>query len=235
VPVGIVGSVNLNLVGSVPEGLTRRARSFVSSDGVRADLPDAEQHRSFWEERGIPVTEIDRVVAFQRRWGGLVLPPAPEHDGGPRYFDVDTPDCSPATAMNGSVVNGWWFEAGSQRTAVPYLFMIGPAGEFGIHAQRWVPLHASVEGWIEALALAHHARRWAKQIRKVTGEAVDALNLDDFQPVPEVQGLADNWWRGTDSLIAIYVGDGACEGAPDFRTAWVYSGLDEWGLYGGVK
>ncbi len=76
---------------------------------------------------------------------------------------------------------------------------------------------------------------WAKQIKKVAGEAVDALNLDDFQPVPEVQGLADNWWRGNDSLIAVYVGESACDGAPAYRTAWIYSGLDDWGLYGGVE
>src|SRR5690348_3224833 len=63
------------------------------------------------------------------------------------------PDGSPAEAADGSVVSGWWFEAGLQRTAVPYSFMIGPAGEFGIHAQRWVPLHASIEGWVESLAL----------------------------------------------------------------------------------
>lgn len=225
--------MNLNLVDSVPEGLTRRAQSFIASHGVRADLPDAEQHRSFWEGLGIPVIEIDRAVAFQRRWGGLILPPAPEYDGGPRCFHVDTPDDSPVKGLDDSVVHGWWFEAGWQRTAVPYLFMVGPAGEFGISAQRWVPLHASVEGWIESLALAYHAKLWAREIRKVTGKAVDALDLNDFQPVPEVHGLADQWWRGPDSLIAVYVGDGACEGAPAFRTAWIYSGLKEWALYDG--
>ncbi|GID33399.1 hypothetical protein Abr02nite_83820 [Paractinoplanes brasiliensis] len=121
-------------------------------------------------QSGIPAAEIDRTVAFQRRWGGLVLPPAPQYDGGPRYFQADTPDSSPTEAADGSPVPGWWFEAGPQRTAVPYSFMIGPTDEFGIHdGRRWVPLHASIEGWIESLALAHHAANWAKQITKVTG------------------------------------------------------------------
>ncbi|WP_250002119.1 hypothetical protein [Actinoplanes sp. M2I2] len=227
--------MKLNLFHHVPDGLTRRARSLVVAHGVQADLPDLEQHRSAWLESGIPAAEIDRAVAFQRRWGGLVLPPAPQYDGGPRYFQADTPDSSPTEAADGSPVPGWWFEAGQQRTAVPYSFMIGPTGEFGIHdGRRWVPLHASIEGWIESLALAHHAANWAKQITKVTGEALDHLELRDFEPVAEVRGLADVWWRGTDSLIAIYSGEFRCLGAPVNRTGLIYSGLDEWGLSGGV-
>src|ERR1700750_1928812 len=96
-----VEPVKLNLFHHVPGGLPRRARSFVSAHGVQADLPDVEQHRSAWLESGIPATEIDRAVAFQRRWGGLVLPPAPKYDAGPRYFEADTPDGSPAEATDG--------------------------------------------------------------------------------------------------------------------------------------
>lgn len=199
--------MNLNLFDSVPEGLTRRARSFVVAHGVRADAPDVEQYRPRWLELGIPTSEIDRAVAFQQRWGGLVLPPAPEYDGGPRYFEVDTPDGSPSETSDGSTAHGWWFEAGLQRTAIPYSFMIGPTGEFGIHAQRWVPLHATIEGWVESLALAHHAAMCAKQITKVTGEKVDTLDLDGFEPVTEVRGLADTWWRGTDALVAVTRGN----------------------------
>jgi hypothetical protein len=75
---------------------------------------------------------------------------------------------------------------------------------------------------------------WAKQIIKVTGEAVDALGLDRFEPVAEVRGLADIWWRSADSLVAVYSGESMCLDAPALRTAWIYSGLDEWGLRGGV-
>src|SRR4051812_31591016 len=78
---GSVQRVNLNLFHSVPEGLTQRARSFVVAHGVRADVPDVEQYRLAWLESGIPATEIDRAARFQRRWGGLVLPPAPDYDG----------------------------------------------------------------------------------------------------------------------------------------------------------
>ena len=105
------------------------------------------------------------MAAYQRRWGGLLLPPASQYDGGPKYFDPDSPESDTA---------GWWFEAGMQRTAVPYSFMISPSGEFGIQAERWAPLHATVEGWVESLALAHHASIWAKQVTKLVSDEVKA-------------------------------------------------------------
>ena len=156
----------------VPDGLTSRARSFVSAHGIRIDTTSIEEHRQWWLERGIPATVIDRMSAYQERWGGLALPPAPQYDGGPRYFHPDAPEGSPS--------EGWSFEAGDQRTAVPYSFMIGPNGEFGIHSHQWTPLHATVEGWVESLALTHHASRWAKQITRVTGKDVDGVALDTY-------------------------------------------------------
>ncbi len=107
-----------------------------------------------------------------------------------------------------------------------YGFMIGPAGEFGIDGARWVPLHASIEGWIESVALAYHASNRAEQITTIRGEAVDMLALHDFEPVTEVRGLADTWWRGPDSLVAIYTGEAECFGAPKFRVARIYTDLD---------
>lgn len=219
--------MNLNLINDVPGELTRRARNFVGVHGIRVDVRRVEENRQWWLDRGIPVAVIDRMAAYQERWGGLLLPPASQYDGGPKYFDPDSPEGSPS--------EGWWFEAGTQRTAVPYLFMIGPAGEFGIHAERWAPLHETVEGWVESLALAHHAAMWAKQITKVTGDDVDRIALDAFEPVREVRGLADTWWRGIDSLVAIYSGEAECLSLPRGRTALIYSGLDEWGLRGGVE
>jgi hypothetical protein len=227
--------VRLNMFHHVPAGLTSRARSFVSVHAVQVDVLDVEQYRSVWLESGIPAAEVDRVAEFQSRWGGIVLPPAPVYDGGPRYFEADTPDSSPARTADGSTVTGWWFEAGTQRCAVPYGFVIGPAGEFGIATGgNWAPLHASVEGWVESLALAHHAAMWAKQVTRVTGAAVNDLDLDGFEPVAEVRGLADTWWRGPDSLVAVYSGESACLDAPLARDALIYSGLDDWGLRGGV-
>ncbi|MET7661510.1 hypothetical protein ABZS99_21900 [Streptomyces sp. NPDC005463] len=168
--------MNLNLINDVPSGLTRRARNFVAVHGIRADVRSVEQHRQWWLDRDIPADVVDRMADFQARWGGLLLPPASQYDGGPKYFEADSPE--------GTSSEGWWFEAGTQRTAVPYSFMIGPAGEFGIHANQWAPLHATVEGWIEALALTHHASMWAKQITKVTADDVDSLELDTMDPVP---------------------------------------------------
>lgn len=217
--------VNLHLINDVPDGLTRRAWSFVSTHGVKVDVRPVEGHRQWWLEREIPAAVIDRMAAYKERWGGLLLPPAPQYDGGPKYLDPDSPEADSA---------GWWFEAGMQRTAVPYSFMISPSGEFGIHAERWAPLHATIEGWVESLALAHHASMWAKRVIKLVGDDVDGIELNGYVPVREVMGLADTWWRGPDSLVALYSGEATSLGFPGGRVAVIYSGLDEWGLRGGV-
>lgn len=73
---------------------------------------------------------------------------------------------------------------------------------------------------------------WAKQITKVSGEDVDALQLGFYEPVLEVEGLADGWWRGADSLVAVYKGEAECFARPGWRSAVMYSGLDKWGLHG---
>lgn len=209
----------------MPGGLSRRARCFVHTHGLRVPAPEIRPHRDQWLKCGIPAAEIDRVTDFQERWGGIALPPAPAYEGGPRILNADTPE--------GSVSDGWWFSAGDGRVSMAYGFVIGPGGEFGIHAEHWTPLHASIDGWVESLALAHHAAYWARSITKIVGDAVDALDLEGFEPVPEAQGMTDNWWRGTDSLIAVYRGEADCLTAPQCRTAHVYSGLDDWGLRGG--
>ncbi|MEU6841652.1 hypothetical protein ABZ930_07215 [Streptomyces sp. NPDC046716] len=219
--------MDLNLINDAPAALTPRARNFVAVHGIRVDTQPVEQFRQCWLDQEIPADVVDRMTSYQEHWGGLLLPPAVKYDGGPKYFDAGCPE--------GTSAEGWWFEAGMQRTAVPYAFMIGPAGEFGIHADHWAPLHATVEGWVESLALTHHASMWAQQITKITGDDVDGLELDAMEPVSEVQGLADTWWRGSDSLVAIYTGEARCVSFPAARTALIYSGLDQWGLHGGVR
>ncbi|MFB7719514.1 hypothetical protein [Nocardia sp. NPDC056100] len=167
--------------------------------------------------------ERDRPhAAYQNTWGGLHLPPAPMYDGGPHYFQPDSPESDSA---------GWWFEAGPQRTAVPFTFMIGPSGEFGIQAEgaRWAALHSTIEGWVEALALADHASVCARRITRLMGDEVDGVDLDDYESVLEVMGLADTWWRGPDSLVALYTGEAKGLDFPGARVAVIYSGLDEWG------
>lgn len=153
------------------------------------------------------------------------MPPAPFYEGGPRVLDADVPE--------GSAADGWWFSAGDPHVSIPYGFMIGPGGVFGISCDAWAPLHAGIEGWVESLALAHHAARWATSITRITGDAVDDLDLAAYEPVPEVQGITDNWWRGADSLVAVYRGEAECLAEPRCRTAHIYSGLDDWGLRGG--
>ncbi|MFG2711950.1 hypothetical protein ACGFX2_15500 [Streptomyces goshikiensis] len=68
---------------------------------------------------------------------------------------------------------------------------------------------------------------------KITGRAVESLDLGGYEWVPEVQGLTDTWWRGKDSLIAFYRGEAIGLDTPQRLEAHVYGGLDEWGLRGG--
>lgn len=194
----------------------------MQSHGVRLDPLPLDDHRDRWLTAGIPGEQIDRVVRFEARWGGLTLPPSPAYDGGPRYLSADVPTSEPGV--------GWCFEAGVQRTAVPFSFVIGPGDEFGLYGGSWVPLHASIEGWIESIALAHHASIRADTIKVVRGIAVDELDLDGFEEIAEVRGLRDTWWRGTDSLVAVFHGEAEAWGRPAAVKAVIYSGLDEWGL-----
>ncbi|MBT2505864.1 hypothetical protein J7I98_08095 [Streptomyces sp. ISL-98] len=207
-----------------PVGLSRRAQRFVEVDGIRVPRQGIRHHRDAWIGHGIPAAEIDRAADFQDRWGGIALPPAPFYEGGPRILDADCPE--------GSATEGWCFPAGSGRVSMAYGFMIGPDGAFGIDAYRWTPLHASTDGWVESLALAAHVGRWARAITKITGKAVESLDLGGYEPVPEVQGLTDTWWRGKDSMIALYRGEAVGLDAPQCLEAHVYGGLDEWGLRG---
>lgn len=206
-------------------GLSRRARSFVEAHGIRLPRQDIRRHREEWIAHGIPASETERAAAFQDRWGGLALPPAPFYEGGPRILEAGCPE--------GSAAEGWSFGAGECRVSMAYGFMIGPDGAFGIDADHWTPLHASTDGWVESLALAAHARSRAETVTRITGEAVDSLDLRGYEPVPEVQGVTDNWWRGKDSLIALYRGEAVGFGAPRCLEAHLYAGLDEQALYGG--
>lgn len=206
-------------VTDAPEGLSQMADSFLDIHAVRVERLNVERCRARWMDLGIPAAAIDRVAAYEARWGGLVLPPAPWYEGGPRILRADLPE--------GSSEEGWWFLAGDQRCSLSFSFLIGPDGEFGIHGDQWTPLHSSVEGWIESVALAHHAARWAQRITKVSGDAVEGLDLDALEPVSLVAGVADTWWRGPDSLVAVYRGEADCFGKPEFLLAHIYDGLPE--------
>ncbi|MFF0291922.1 hypothetical protein [Streptomyces sp. NPDC005262] len=208
-----------------PARLGRRARRFVEVNGIRVPRQSIQRHRDAWIEHGIPASEIDRAAAFQDRWGGLALPPAPFYEGGPGILGAGCPE--------GSAAKGWSFPAGDCRVSMAYGFRIGPNGAFGIDAYRWTPLHAGIDGWVESLALADHAGRCAKTVTRIKGKDVESLDLDGYEQVPEVQGLSDTWWRGKESLIALYRGEAVGLDAPRCLEAHVYGGLDEWGLHGG--
>lgn len=209
-------------IRKIPGGLTPGAGFFVRSHGVRLEPVSLDDRRDRWLALGIPAEQVDRVVAFEQKWGGMVLPPSARYDGGPKYFAAQMP-----TETSGL---GWWFEAGDQRTALPYRFGIGPDDAFGIHALGTrAPLHASVDGWVESLSLADHASSRAASITVLRGGEVDDLDLTGFEEVRAVQGVADRWWRGTDSLVAVYRGESQLF-ARASPVAYVYAGLDEWDL-----
>ncbi|NJP66117.1 hypothetical protein [Streptomyces spiramenti] len=212
-------------VPTAPAGLSRRAQWFIETAGIRVRRHDLRLHHDAWIEHGVPAAEIERATAFQDRWGGLALPPSAFYEGGPRILDADCPEETPG--------GGWSFPAGDCRASMAYSFEIGPDGAFGINAHRWTPLHASADGWVESLALAAHARRLAATVTRVTREDVDTLDLRAFDPVPEVEGATDSWWRGKDSLIAVYRGEAVGLDAPQCLEAHIYEGLGEWSPHGG--
>jgi hypothetical protein len=212
-----------------PTGLSRRARSFVAAHGVWLDAPPVSQSRRAWREAQIPDEVIDRAEEYQARWGGLVLPSAPgmpQDAAGPRLLNADTPEREDTFAPP-----GWAFGAGPQRTAVPYSFLIGPDGTFGIAGgdhDRWVPLHSSIDGWVEALALAYAAVDVADTVTRLTGSAVDQLDLTGMQPVAEVGGITNRWWYRPGLLAAVYSGEADLIARPAYRTAYLYDGnIDE--------
>ncbi len=91
---------SVSLIPVAPAGLSRRAQRFVEVDGVRVPRQDIRRrHRDAWIGYGIPAAEIERAAAFQDRWGGIALPPAPFYEGGPRIPDADLPE--------GSATEGW--------------------------------------------------------------------------------------------------------------------------------
>jgi hypothetical protein len=196
------------------------AASFLRIHAVRVDRLPPDEYRAWCLESGIPADVTDRAVEFQERWGGLVLPPAPCYEGGPRAFSVVEPP-------EGSATEGWWFWAGDQRCSVAFRFLVGPNGEFGIRGRRWVPLHAHVEGWVESVALAEHASHWARQITRRSGAEVENMDLSGLEPVPLVAGMADTWWRGQDSLVAVYRGEADSFGKPGLLRAHIYDGLPD--------
>ncbi|MEU7823494.1 hypothetical protein [Catellatospora sp. NPDC049133] len=201
-------------------GLTLRARAYLAAYGVRREVWSPEQHRRHWHRYHRPAAAIEHLAAYQGRWGGLELPPTPEYEGGPHVLDADDP-----TVEEG---RGACFTAGRPRSASAYGFMVDGDGRFGIVADgTWVPLHGSVEGWVESIALRHLADRMPAEVALATGARLDGLpERLRLRPVTEVAGAADGWWRGEDTLLAIYRGEARLFDNVQYQTAYLYTGVD---------
>lgn len=190
------------------------ARYFVTIHSRQVDVPPLDRER--WRAAGVRESEIDRAAGFHERWGGLALPPSLAYDGGPRWFAADLPVGASGADR---------FDAGQTRSALPYTFDIGPNGEFGLGCGRFAALHESVEGWIESLALTYYA---TVEARKIT--VVDDVDLSGFEPVEEVRGVADNWWRTETTLISVHGGLATYYDQPEATPARVYEGIPTTGM-----
>jgi hypothetical protein len=196
--------------------MTRRARSFVGTHGHRLGGGMSDVVRRHWQQHGIPAAVIEQMVVFETQWGGLLLPPAPQYDGGPKLFRSDMPEVT--------TTGQWWFDAGGQRCSMAYSFCVGPHGEFAIDDGRSkAVLHESVAGWVEALALAYSAAFWAPRITTVRGTAVDGLNLSGMERFAEVAGASDTWWRDEETVVAVYRGEAQLFGDPALQVGTIYS------------
>lgn len=208
--------------GTLPQGLTRRAHGFLWHHAAWAATWAPGEVRRHWLAHDVGTVGLDEAEALQSRWGGLCLPPAPQYDGGPLPIEVVY-----IRAGDEFGETGWWTECGSQRSALPYSFMVAPGGSFGILEASWVPLHASLDGWIESLALTYALNGRAAHVRRIVGSDRDALDLTNLEVVAEVQGRADTWWRGDDRLIAIYRGEALLFERDEYAIAFVYDGLKD--------
>lgn len=198
--------------------MTRRAQYFVDVHGHRLDGGMGDAVRDNWQRHGIPAAVVQQIAEFETQWGGLLLPPAPRYDGGPKTLRSGMPEIG--------TTGEWWFDAGDQRCSMGYSFCVGPRGEFAIEDGRGrTVLHDSVAGWVESLALAYSAALWAPHITTVHGTAVQDLDLSRMEQFPEVAGVSDTWWRGEETVIAVYRGEAQLFGDPALQVGTIYSGI----------
>ena len=199
-----------------PSGLSSCARRFVRTHGVRVPSWSVERHLSHWTGLGRPDTAIEALLAHQERWGGLALPPADDYEGGPYDLDADDPDPE-------------LFAVGRPRCSVPFAFAVDREGRFGVCGSGlpWVPLHSSVAGWVESLALTYHARQNAQTVRRLAGSQAEKLiaGLAGRAPAPEVGGLADNWWRTDNGYAWVPTGESLLFGGRSRAVAVLYEGV----------
>ncbi len=193
-----------------PTGLSLRARRFLATRATRQEVFSPHQHREHWRSQGLAEDLVERLAGFHDRWGGLTLPPTRYYEGGPVCLDADLP-----ALVDGL---GWCIEAGDPRSSVPFGFYLDGAGSFGVAGERFVALHESLEGWIEACALEDAAAGWDLVARR-SGDVRELLTtwvprVGPLTPVAEVRGVADSWWRGDGVMLWI------CSGEARLYAAW---------------
>ncbi|MEV4638114.1 hypothetical protein AB0J80_12265 [Actinoplanes sp. NPDC049548] len=204
----------------VPEGaLTRRALSFVQGNGRRLACDRARRSAERWLEQGVDRGLVQRALDYEHRWGDLYLPPSLAYNGGPQYLGPDL--------LLGSWADGGYLEAGPARYSVSYDFLLGPDGVLGVGDVDFVPLYASVEGWIESLALESLLRGLATEVRRFTGPAVSGLDLSATRPVPGVSGLSDIWLMDDERVVFLCRGYSLLASVPADAFAVVYAGIPE--------
>ncbi|MBM0276253.1 hypothetical protein JM949_12785 [Micromonospora sp. STR1s_6] len=89
-------------------------------------------------------------------------------------------------------------------------------------------MHRSIDGWVEALALAYAAMDVADTVTRLTGSAVGQLDLTAMQPVAEVGGITNGRWYQPGLLAAVYSDESELFARSAYRTAYLYAGnIDE--------
>ena len=204
----------------LPDGvLSRRALSFVRAHGQRVTSNRVQRSAAQWIEQGFDEALVLRAVDYERRWGDLYLPPSILFNGGPKYLGPDL--------LAGNWSDGGYVEAGAARFSVFYDFLLGPDGAFGVGDTEFIPLYASVEGWIESLALEYEIRSVAKEMRKLEGSEVSSLDLSAMSSFPRVSGLSESWLMDAERVVFVSRGIGLISGHPEDLVAIVYSGIPD--------
>lgn len=209
--------MNRGSVMDLPVGLSRRALTFVQAHGQRIYSDRVQRSAAQWIEQGVDGALVQRAADYGQRWGDLYLPPSTLFNGGPRYLGPDV--------LVGNWSEGGYLEAGPARFSVPYDFLLGPDGAFGIGDIEFVPLYASVEGWIESLALEEELRSVATEIRRFTGPEVSSLDISMMSPYPGVSGISESWVMDAERAIFVSRAISLISGHANDVVAIAYSGI----------
>ncbi len=205
---------------AVPAGaLSRRALSFVQGHGQRLPSNRAYQSAEDWIGQGVDRVLTQRAVEYEQRWADLYLPPSMFYNGGPRYLG--------SNVLVGEWSAGGYFESGPARFSISYDFLLGPDGAFGVGGVEFVPLFASVEDWIESLALEYLLRRVTTETRKFIGPEMSSLDLSAMSPFPRISGISDSWLMDDERVVFVCRGMGFLSSFPDDVFAVAYSGIPD--------